>query len=254
MWGSKLEPSARLVLCALMSKADNDTAEVAPEHSPSLTTLAEMTGLAKSAVAEWLNALEDAGWVKRIRGASRTARTIYALLVGGQTAARRPRPCPPDGQAKDPDVSEFGSPHSGLVRTADKQASPHSGQELVRQEDAACPPSGPASLRVSPTEKPTPETPKSRRGTRIPADFHATAEMIEWAREHTPNVGARETEAFIDYWRAVSGQRGVKLDWPATWRNWMRKTQSDFERHNGRAGRHQPYRNPADPSAYHGEL
>jgi hypothetical protein len=27
---------------------------------------------------------------------------------------------------------------------------------------------------------------------------------------------------FRDYWIAVAGQRGVKLDWDATWRNWVR--------------------------------
>ena len=27
----------------------------------------------------------------------------------------------------------------------------------------------------------------------------------------------------MDYWTAAPGQRGVKLDWNATWRNWMRR-------------------------------
>ena len=78
--------------------------------------------------------------------------------------------------------------------------------------------------------------------------------MVAWAKEHTPLVGARETEAFIDYWRAQPGQKGVKTDWPATWRNWMRRAQSDRERTTGRRPDHRPYRNPADASAYHGEL
>ena len=29
-------------------------------------------------------------------------------------------------------------------------------------------------------------------------------------------------ERFRDYWRGVPGQRGTKLDWEATWRNWVR--------------------------------
>jgi hypothetical protein len=72
-------------------------------------------------------------------------------------------------------------------------------------------------------------TKTNRRGTRIPEDFEATTEMINWARENTPLVGKIETEKFRDYWRGVAGQRGVKLDWVATWRNWMRKAQSDAE-------------------------
>lgn len=30
----------------------------------------------------------------------------------------------------------------------------------------------------------------------------------------------REAEAFRNYWLAAPGERGVKLDWAATWRNW----------------------------------
>ena len=41
---------------------------------------------------------------------------------------------------------------------------------------------------------------------------------------------------FSDYWRGVPGDRGRKVDWAATFRNWIRK---DVERrkgpHNGRS-------------------
>lgn len=55
--------------------------------------------------------------------------------------------------------------------------------------------------------------------------------MIEWAQANAPNVGRAQHEAFCDYWRAQPGQRGVKVDWPATWRNWMRREQE--KRANG---------------------
>jgi hypothetical protein len=39
-----------------------------------------------------------------------------------------------------------------------------------------------------------------------------------------PSVNGRhETEKFVNYWRAKSGRDATKLDWPATWRNWMLK-------------------------------
>lgn len=61
-----------------------------------------------------------------------------------------------------------------------------------------------------------------KRGTRIPDDFAVTPEMVEWARERCPYVdGRRETEKFINFWRAKSGKDATKVDWPATWRNWM---------------------------------
>lgn len=71
--------------------------------------------------------------------------------------------------------------------------------------------------------------PKAKKGTRIPDDFAVTDDMVAWARQETPLVGAKETAAFVDYWRGVSGARGVKADWVATWRNWMRKAQTDAE-------------------------
>ena len=46
--------------------------------------------------------------------------------------------------------------------------------------------------------------------------------MVAWARERVPQVdGKRETEKFVNYWTAKTGAQATKLDWPATWRNWM---------------------------------
>ena len=73
-----------------------------------------------------------------------------------------------------------------------------------------------------------------KRGTRIPADFDVTDEMKTWATTNTPNVaGWRETQKFINYWQAKSGAGATKLDWPATWRNWMLKAAEQAP--NGRA-------------------
>lgn len=60
------------------------------------------------------------------------------------------------------------------------------------------------------------------RGSRIPDNFAVTPEMVTWARERVPHVDGRtETERFVNYWRAKTGKDATKLDWPATWRNWM---------------------------------
>lgn len=48
-------------------------------------------------------------------------------------------------------------------------------------------------------------------------------DLITWAREHAPGLLMIELPKFTDYWRSQPGQRGVKLDWPATFRNWLRK-------------------------------
>lgn len=63
---------------------------------------------------------------------------------------------------------------------------------------------------------------RAKRGTRIPDDFEVTPEMVAWARERVPHVDGRtETEKFVNYWRAKTGKDATKIDWVATWRNWM---------------------------------
>lgn len=49
--------------------------------------------------------------------------------------------------------------------------------------------------------------------------------MIAWAREHTPDIGRFEHEKFCDHFRGAAGRYGVKTNWVAAWRNWMRRAQ-----------------------------
>ena len=66
-----------------------------------------------------------------------------------------------------------------------------------------------------------------KNGTRMPDPFLVSAEMVAWAREKCPHVdGKRETERFEDHWRGKVGKDGRKLDWVATWRNWMRTAEN----------------------------
>ena len=34
-------------------------------------------------------------------------------------------------------------------------------------------------------------------------------------------------DQFKDYWASVGGTKGAKLDWFATWRNWVRNQKTD---------------------------
>jgi len=61
-----------------------------------------------------------------------------------------------------------------------------------------------------------------KRATRIAEDFQVTQPMREWAAAKAPNADiGLETEKFINYWIAKSGKEATKLDWMATWRNWI---------------------------------
>ena len=67
-----------------------------------------------------------------------------------------------------------------------------------------------------------PKKAKAKRGTRLPDDFPTDDELL-WATENHPGIDHNlESAKFRDYWNGIPGQKGVKLDWPATWRNWVR--------------------------------
>lgn len=66
----------------------------------------------------------------------------------------------------------------------------------------------------------------STRGSRLPHDWMPSLEDMQWAQVNFyPDNAAimKEAEAFRDYWIAQPGQKGVKVDWQATFRSWLRK-------------------------------
>lgn len=68
---------------------------------------------------------------------------------------------------------------------------------------------------------------QSVQGARLPADFTMPEDWLLWAqtqRSWTRDVAETEAASFIDYWHAQPGQKGVKLDWQGTWRNWVRRS------------------------------
>lgn len=163
-----------------------------------------------------------------------------------------------------PDPSGKGSPKgsetSGAARTDDdtRPSMPHEHDDTTSSISAdrkgSANPSGKAPSRAaparprtpypvppSPTQEQTPLGPPTakrsaptsgdgRRGTRLPDNFEPTDEMKAWARKDCPLTTYRDHEMFVDHWRAQTGQRAVKRDWIATWRNWMRRTQENRER------------------------
>ena len=65
-----------------------------------------------------------------------------------------------------------------------------------------------------------PDPPK--RATRLPPDFVFDMAYPK-AQGLAPKIAEREAERFRDYWAAQPGHEGIKADWPATWRNWVRR-------------------------------
>ena len=75
---------------------------------------------------------------------------------------------------------------------------------------------------------------KNKRGSRLSQDFCLPIEWRDFCVQERRELHPTQTfEKFKDYWIAQAGQKGVKLDWFATWRNWVRNTNA-------------PKANPAD--------
>jgi hypothetical protein len=57
----------------------------------------------------------------------------------------------------------------------------------------------------------------------------------KWAlSEGWPEATIRiQADTFADFWRSKAGKDAAKLDWEATWRNWMRKVPKIARSHNG---------------------
>lgn len=62
------------------------------------------------------------------------------------------------------------------------------------------------------------------RGSRLPTDWQLSPQDRDFCKTERPDLNPDTVAAdFADYWHSVPGAKGVKLDWPATWRGWVRK-------------------------------
>ena len=94
------------------------------------------------------------------------------------------------------------------------------------------------STEVQPTNNQQPITnnqvKENKRGSRLSQDLIFPEEWFLFCKQERPDLEPLMTfNKFQDYWISQAGQKGVKLDWFATWRNWVRNQKS-------------PKQNPAD--------
>jgi len=65
---------------------------------------------------------------------------------------------------------------------------------------------------------------EQQRSSRLPVDFVLDEEWIAFCKQERPDLNPQKVFAeFLDYWTAQPGQKGVKLAWTPTWRNWVRR-------------------------------
>jgi uncharacterized protein YdaU (DUF1376 family) len=115
-------------------------------------------------------------------------------------------------------------------RIADEREAKRREKSTNRVQVVDEPPPNHKPLTINQEPRTTVE--KKQRGSRLPADFEIPDDWISFCQTERPDLHPHKIfDGFKDYW--VAAPKGTKLDWTATWRNWVRnqkaeKTQESF--------------------------
>jgi len=219
----------------------------------SVTTLVHQSGQDRKTVLANLKRLADRGFIEDTgerKGATKSV-TVWRL--------KDPESGPEDGTPSDddeagPDSVPDSSPETDTTPTAEavpveagSSTSFDGKQSQIRPEAVPNSPTEPFepkertlktrrggnSVSLTLVEKTAPNPPEKtdddamEKATRLSPDWVLTVGLAKFAMEEIPDWSAddvrRCAEEFKDHWIAVPGKAGLKLDWPATWRNWIRK-------------------------------
>ncbi len=189
-------PTAKAVLAYLAERANDDG-----ECWPSVDLIAAETELGRRTVIRQIAALETGGWLAVIR--SRRGNRYRLAVV------------PERHQAEQSDSART-APDSATVTP-----------QKCQPDTSEVPERHPNHQEPSPNRQGTGERAHKRadRAIRLHADWRPSQADTEFARKEGLDDGhiQRTADRFRDYWHAAPGERGRKLDWSATWRNWVRR-------------------------------
>lgn len=172
-------------------------------------------------ISKWLEVLAESKVIQRytVEGKNYLAVTNWREHQRPSHPAKSVIPDPPQDSADSEEVTE----PSGQLSIVIPEASGNPPEALAKVAANGSPEQRAESREQRAEERGR----KAPAAHVIPADFSLTLDRKKWAKENAAAVPAeRETQGFIDYWR---GEQGKKKDWDATWRNWMRRKQTEAE-------------------------
>lgn len=204
-WKTDLPSGRKMVLLALCDNA-NDQGEC----YPSIESISRKCSMGERTVQQHIGDMEAAGIL--VRGFRKGRSTVYK--IDPRNFCTPADSAPPQNSHPTPAVSAPPPPQN-LHPT-------------------------PADLAPITTKEPSTEPSQKRqaaRGTRLPSTWTLPKSWGEWALQEqptwTPEHVRHVAEKFRDHWVAMAGSKGLKADWPATWRNWCRNEKPLVE---GKAG------------------
>jgi hypothetical protein len=210
-----------MVLVCLANYAGDDG------HSwPSQQLIADESGCGIRSVKDHLKWLEENGFMIRKTkslGQGNGSRTSYHIMLPRLTRT------PLDARA------EIAGANIARAKSRNCEGSI---PPLTNRQEPSITTANAVVVRAS-APPPIAEQPKraaqpksSARGSRIPSNWTPTPQDYAFASSEglTREEINREADKFRDYWTAASGRNACKLDWQATWRNWIR---SDLRKRPG---------------------
>jgi hypothetical protein len=228
-WAKKQKtggPAPKCLLLALADYADEDGI-----CWPSQETLAKVTEQSVDSVQRQLKQLEAIPLIER-RGRGlrngRRAVTKYTLMMPVTTASANGTT--PQITAPQIAVSPITTPQTGPDDTAqlcgkNRQIEPSKDSLPSGERDDEPILASHQALSIS----------SKARQTELPTDWMPTALDLEFARGEGLGDDAirREIGKFKDYWPNAPTARRKKVDWSATWRNWIRRAAEQKRPHSG---------------------
>lgn len=157
------------------------------------------------------------------------ANPIYVKKVGQLDATPDFKPLIQCGFLED--VADASTPQADACPRAHSREA-ETETEAERETDTPLVPQGgevPAITQPKTTKASTRGNAGQRLEAYLAQNEFALSDMLRWAEQNTswewsgPRGINAVFEQFRDYWRGVPGAKGVKADWPATWRNSCRR-------------------------------
>ena len=178
-----LSPSDKLILILLANNANDETGDCFPSQS----YLAKRSGLSRGSVNRVIKRLVVAGLVDIVpqyRDDGGRRSNRYRLNMDGTGGGVTIDHSPCDEKTHDPVTK------------------------------------GDSLTVISNRQKKHSET----RGTRLAEDWELPTQWREWGNKERPDLHLDTVAScFRDHWISVGGERGIKRNWLATWRNWVRR-------------------------------
>ena len=230
---------------AVMLALANQCNDFGQHCFPSFELIQRHTSLGRRTIFDALAQLEESGFISRLQ-IRNSQRVEFRLHIEALQQPNLPglEPEDPAGKRVKP-TSAAAAP----VQEAHQCESRTSAGDSKTGAGGA-PTGAGAALYKAPVIYP--KAPKgearSPAGSRLPLDWQPSEAEIAFAKSARPDLDWKaEAEKFGDYWHGLAGAAARKVDWTATWRNWIRRAQASKPAANGQGAAPTPAAAPSEP-------